>query len=122
MKSEIKPWGYFITLAFNEKVTVKLITIYKGKRNSLQTHKNRDEYWQVIKGKIKAYVNDMIHTLDIDNSVEVKKNEKHRFEGLEDENVLLEVCRGEFNELDIKRLEDDFGRDNIEFYGDGRDD
>jgi len=122
MKSEIKPWGHFITLAFNEKVTVKLITIYKGKRNSLQTHKNRDEYWQVIKGKIKAYVNDMIHTLDIDNSVVVKKNEKHRFEGLEDENVLLEVCRGEFNELDIKRLEDDFGRDNIEFYGDGRDD
>ena len=35
-----KPWGAFETLAENENVTVKIIWVDKGKKNSLQTHEN----------------------------------------------------------------------------------
>ena len=114
-----KPWGAFETLAENENVTVKIIWVDKGEKNSLQIHKNRSEYWFVIKGKIIAHVNGEMEVLEQGFDITVKANEKHRFEGLEEENIILEICRGVFDEDDIVRLEDDYGR---VFYGDARDD
>ena len=116
---ESRPWGNFLNLAFNENVTVKLIWVDKGKKNSLQTHEKRDEYWRVMKGKVNAYIEDSIHTLNEGDIARIKDHQKHRFEGLDKENLILEISRGEFDEEDIVRLEDDYGR---EYYGDSRDD
>ena len=107
---ESRPWGTFLNLAFNENITVKLIWVDKGKKNSLQTHEKRDEYWRVMKGKIKAYIEDSIHTLNEGDVARIKNRQKHRFEGLDKENLILEISRGEFDEEDIVRFEDDYGR------------
>ena len=116
---ESRPWGNFVNLTMNENVTVKLIWVDKGKKNSLQTHENRDEYWRVMKGKVNAYIEDSIHTLNEGDVARIKDRQKHRFEGLDNENLILEISRGEFDEEDVVRLEDDYGR---EYYGDSRDD
>lgn len=105
-----RPWGSFLNLAFNENVTVKLIWVGKGKKNSLQTHAKRDEYWRIMKGKINAYINDSISTLNVGDDIRVRSDERHRFEGLDNENIILEISRGKFDEEDIVRIEDDYGR------------
>ena len=68
---------------------------------------------------INAYINDSVSTLNVGDSIRVRSDEKHRFEGLDDENLILEISRGTFDEEDIIRFEDDYGR---QFYGDSRDD
>ena len=116
---ESRPWGNFVNLTMNENVTVKLIWVDKGKKNSLQTHEKRDEFWYILKGKINAYVGNSVYPLTEGNEIIIKPNVSHRFEGLDNENLIMEISRGEFDENDIVRIEDDYGR---VFYGDSRDD
>jgi len=105
-----KPWGSDERFTFNEPSTVKMIRINAGGKLSLQTHENREEFWKIIRGtpivtigknKIKAVV---------DDSFFIKKGEEHRIEAENEEVVLLEISFGDFEEEDIVRLEDAYGR------------
>ena len=40
-----RPWGSFKQFAFNEEVTVSLMTVKGGQRLSLQSHTGRAELW-----------------------------------------------------------------------------
>jgi mannose-6-phosphate isomerase-like protein (cupin superfamily) len=109
MRSVKKPWGRFEEFAKNERVTVKLLYIEKGCRLSYQYHRQRREFWRVVKGRVVATVDGVNTVLREGESVEVPVRGKHRVAALVD-SVLLEVARGRFDEGDIVRLEDDYGR------------
>ena len=43
-----RPWGSFKQYAFNQDVTVSLMTVTAGMRLSLQSHTGRAELWIVL--------------------------------------------------------------------------
>ncbi|MCP4131504.1 MAG: cupin domain-containing protein [bacterium] len=107
-----RPWGFYDNLADEKDHKVKRITVYPGKRLSLQSHNRRAEHWYVFKGEAIFTLNDDIINLKAGDSVNIGIGEKHRIEnpGTEDM-VFIEVQTGDyFGEDDIIRYEDDFGR------------
>tara|TARA_Y100000310_G_scaffold327843_1_gene394819 strand:+ start:8758 stop:9102 length:345 start_codon:yes stop_codon:yes gene_type:complete len=110
VKIDKRPWGFEEVFTMNEKTTVKILNIYPKKRNSLQTHKNREEFWYALDNSFKATIGNKIITMKRGDTAFVKKGAKHRYTGLLKPARLLEIGFGKFSKLDIKRLEDDFGR------------
>ena len=49
-KSDKRPWGDFRQFTLNEKSTVKILTVKPKQAFSLQTHKNRREFWYFLEG------------------------------------------------------------------------
>ncbi len=104
-----RPWGKFEQFTANEKSTVKLLYVKKGKRLSYQYHKGRSEFWHVVSGKIVAVLNGRRIPLRAGGEITIPKMAKHRIIGVEDA-VVLELASGKFDENDIVRIEDDFNR------------
>ena len=109
-ETENRPWGMFETFAKNTPCTVKIITVNAGESTSLQRHKERDEFWYVISGEGKVVVGDDEINAEPKMTFFVPKNTKHRIEGGVVSFQLLEVSFGEFDEKDIERIEDKYGR------------
>jgi|SRR3989344_7905028 len=104
-----KPWGNFKQFILNGKCTVKTIEVNPGQELSLQKHRKRREMWyfltngivqlgkkrkQIAKGKI----------------VEIGKGVAHRLAAGKNKVQVLEISFGNFDENDIVRLEDRYGR------------
>jgi len=47
---EKRPWGNFEQFVKNKLCTVKIITILPRQETSLQFHRNRSEFWKILKG------------------------------------------------------------------------
>jgi len=110
MKKEvIRPWGKFNTYAFNEKCTVKIITVNKGEILSLQKHKHRSETWIAIDSGLVAQVGNKKFKLKIGQRINISKHTKHRISSTKKARF-LEVSFGKFDENDEIRLEDKYGR------------
>jgi len=116
---EERPWGNFEILSqFNVKgdgnrdVCVKRITVKPGARLSYQSHKQRGEHWFFVQGEGVVVLNDSEHKVVSGSSAEVPVGVKHRVVNTSDslELIFIEVGTGHFNEEDITRFEDDFGR------------
>lgn len=109
-EKEDRPWGGFERFTLNEKTTVKIITVKEGEAISLQTHEHRDEFWRVIKG------NGIIHIDGADNEAHEgdsffsRRGSEHRVTGGAGGTTFLEIAFGDFDEHDITRLEDRYGR------------
>ena len=103
-----KPWGFFEKLTDNEKTTVKIISINAGNRTSLQFHEHRSEKWYVLSGEGYA-INPDKTKIKIGDKLFISKTTVHRLEAITDMKI-LEISFGDFDELDIKRLEDDYSR------------
>jgi mannose-1-phosphate guanylyltransferase len=112
MKPKIKkrPWGKMEQFAFNEKCTVKILHVKSNKQNSLQTHKQRAEFWKVLEGPVKVVIGSKTIKAKANDQFFIKKGQKHRLGGYKKPGSVLEISFGNFKESDIKRLEDDFGR------------
>ncbi|HEY9388038.1 MAG TPA: phosphomannose isomerase type II C-terminal cupin domain [Nitrososphaeraceae archaeon] len=108
--SEDRPWGKFEKYHENKLSTVKLIYINANSRLSLQYHKDRSEFWKILKGTAKMQLEDKIIMLKEGETIEIPKNARHRVEAIQDNCVILEISYGKFNENDIVRLEDDYKR------------
>lgn len=104
-----RPWGKFEQFTTNEKSTVKLLYVKKGKRLSYQYHKGRSEFWHVLSGRIIVTLNTKQIQLRRGGEISIPTKAKHRIKGLED-SVVLEISSGKFDENDVVRLEDDFKR------------
>lgn len=109
-KFDQRPWGDFLQLTDNEVSTVKILHVLPGKRLSLQSHSKRSEYWRVLEGEMEVQVGDSIIRLKQDEEVFIPIETKHRVTGLEQKATWLEISYGLFDESDIVRYEDDFGR------------
>ena len=108
--SEDRPWGRFEKFHENQPCTVKLIYINPNSRLSLQFHKNRWEFWRVIKGNAQVEIEDKLLTLKEGENIVIPRRAKHRVKALNNNCIILEISYGRFDENDIVRLEDDYQR------------
>jgi len=108
---EQRPWGYYQVLSESDIQKTKKLYIEPNKRISLQRHKNRSEHWFVVSGCPLVTLNGHIEVLYPGKSIDVPAGVFHRIEAGNLPVELIEVQTGHsFDENDIERLEDDYGR------------
>jgi mannose-6-phosphate isomerase-like protein (cupin superfamily) len=107
--TEQRPWGSFTQFTNNVPSTVKLLTIHAGEAFSLQYHHHRDEFWHVISGN--GMVTCGEETIDATAGMQftIVHGTNHRIEAKETM-LVLEISTGVFEENDIVRVEDKYGR------------
>lgn len=112
INGEYRPWGYYEILEDKEDHKVKRITVYPGKRLSLQRHQRRQEHWYFISGEGVVTLDAVDVAVVAGKSVDIDFSTVHRVSNTGSEDLrFIEVQRGDyFGEDDIERLEDDFGR------------
>ena len=110
LRSEKRPWGGEEIFALNEKCSVKILNVKAGRRFSLQFHRHRREFWKFLDNPAKITIGKKTRKVGKGFIVEVKSGELHRIEALKKDVRVLEISFGRFDEKDIVRLEDDYGR------------
>ncbi|HQP48683.1 MAG TPA: phosphomannose isomerase type II C-terminal cupin domain [Spirochaetota bacterium] len=107
-----RPWGFFENLDERDDHKLKRITVYPGKRLSLQRHRRRSEHWYVVQGTgiIRLGNEDVAVCPGV--SVDIQCGVLHRMENTGSQDLIyIEVQTGDyFGEDDIERIEDDYGR------------
>ncbi len=109
-EKEIRPWGNFERFTLNEKSTVKIITVNPGSQLSLQQHAHRDEEWLVLQGQGSVTVGEQVTEVKPGDNFFVVRGTNHRVSGGPEGLLFLEIALGDFDEKDITRIEDDYGR------------
>ena len=109
MISVEKPWGKFTTYALNEKCTVKILEINKGGILSLQKHKKRSEKWIPLDEGVTIQTGKKKFNAKKGKEYLIPKNSLHRA-GAKKKSRILEISSGKFDEKDIIRVEDKYGR------------
>lgn len=107
---ESRPWGSFTQYTHNQLSTVKIIAIKSGEILSLQLHHHRDELWIALDDGIIAEAAGEKHFLKVGETLFVPRETKHRLSASTHARV-LEIAFGEFDENDIVRFEDKYGRE-----------
>jgi mannose-6-phosphate isomerase len=106
-----KPWGRFEQYAHNVPCTVKIITVDPGGILSSQYHHHRDELWVVLDPGAKVELGDEVVFPAPGEKLYIPRGTVHRLSCAGERPVrILEVSFGEFDEGDIVRLEDVYGR------------
>jgi mannose-6-phosphate isomerase len=106
-----KPWGRFEQYTHNMLSTVKVITVEPGGVLSLQYHHRRDELWVVLDAGARFELGDTVFQPEVGERVFIPRGTAHRLSAVGDRPVrILEISFGEFDEDDIVRLEDVYGR------------
>src|SRR3989344_639494 len=100
---ESRPWGSFRQFTHNEPTTVKIITVTKGERNSLQRHKMRDEMWIIIEGTMEVTLDNTVQIAGAGEEFWLPAGTRHRFKGIGESNRLVEISFGNFDENDNER-------------------
>lgn len=107
---EDRPWGNFERLTKEVPSTVKIITVHQGQATSLQYHYHRQEYWRILQGNPVVTIDDKEISALPGHEFFVDKRVKHRVAAPTNTVVFLEISLGRFDENDIVRLKDDYGR------------
>ena len=117
---ESRPWGTFEVISeFDcvvngrpQQIVVKKIVVHPQKRLSYQSHQLRDEHWHIAGGSGVVILNDQEQTIKAGDKIYVPIGTKHRIiNNHESEHLIfIEITGGQFDEFDIQRFEDDFGR------------
>ena len=76
----------------------------------MQTHENRDEFWRVLRGSGVIRLGETDHDAREGDVFFSPRRTKHRALGGPEGLVFLEIAFGTFDESDIKRLDDRYGR------------
>ena len=105
-----KPWGQFDQFTHNELSTVKVISINANSSLSLQYHKKRSEFWRILSGHPIVTIGEKEIKASPGEEFTIAKGEKHRICAKDDSVQFLEISLGDFDEEDIVRLEDNYGR------------
>jgi cytidyltransferase-like protein len=108
--TERRPWGSFANLGTGSEWHLKTLSVENGKRTSLQSHKHRTEIWTVVEGSVRVTIGKEQKVLKVGDQCVVAQGELHRIESVNGDAKLVEVSLGTFDENDIVRYEDDFGR------------
>ena len=115
---ENRPWGSFETLKKepikNQQQSdsnIKIITVQPEQKVSYQSHKLREEHWVFIQGRGKVILNDQEQSVQAGTYVYVPQGAKHRVINDGDIDLkFVEVTTGQFDENDIERFSDQYGR------------
>jgi len=105
-----KPWGHEDQFTHNEISTVKILSVNKGGELSLQYHNNRTEFWCILFGFPLVTIGEKKIKAKPGDEFRVEKKELHQIEALDGEVQFLEIAFGDFDENDIVRVKDKYGR------------
>ncbi len=105
-----RPWGQFRQFAHNEFSTVKIISVNPHSSLSLQYHNHRSEFWRVISGHPIITIGKKEIEASPGDEFTIKEKELHRLSAKNDAVQVLEIAYGDFDEDDIIRVEDKYGR------------
>lgn len=107
-----RPWGWYEVLLDDPALKVKRILVRPGARLSLQRHHFRREHWFVAAGQARVTLDEREFTLEAGAAVDIPLGAWHRVANPGPEDlVIVEVQTGSsFDEDDIERREDDYGR------------
>lgn len=108
--TEKRPWGSFTEFTKNEPSTVKLITVDDGGELSLQYHHHRDEFWKIVSGMGMVTIGAELLEAKAGDHFFIPRETNHRAKGVGGQLVFMEISFGDFDEGDIVRLEDHYGR------------
>ncbi|MEK7535993.1 MAG: phosphomannose isomerase type II C-terminal cupin domain [Patescibacteria group bacterium] len=108
--TEKRPWGEFREFALNEPATVKILQIVKGQEFSLQVHEHRGEFWHILSGHPSVTIGEKVMQGNPGDEFVALVGVVHRIEAPKDDVRILEISRGKFDEGDIVRIEDKYGR------------
>ncbi len=106
-----KPWGRFIQYVLNQPVTVKILEIHAGEEVSYQYHDNRSELWIPLDEGACIRLEDEILRPKTMEPIFIPQGAKHQLIGEAQDYRILEISFGHFDEEDIVRLQDKYGRD-----------
>ena len=107
---DVRPWGQVKQYTLNEKTTVKIISVKPGEALSLQYHAHRKELWVVLSGTGTMQIGEKKIPAKKGDEFVVEAGVHHRISASEEPIEFLEVAFGDFDENDIVRLEDKYGR------------
>jgi mannose-1-phosphate guanylyltransferase/mannose-1-phosphate guanylyltransferase/mannose-6-phosphate isomerase len=110
IKEVKRPWGAFRQFTANEQSTVKIITIAAGGELSLQYHNDRSEFWRIISGHPTVTIGEKVTRAKAGDEFLIAKKKQHRIKAGKDGAMFLEIAFGAFDEKDITRLADKYGR------------
>jgi mannose-1-phosphate guanylyltransferase/mannose-6-phosphate isomerase len=106
-----KPWGKFEQYTFNQKSTVKIITVAPDGMLSSQYHFERDELWVVLDDGARVELDGEVLHPQPQEKIFIPRQTTHRLSAVGNKSVrVLEISFGEFDEKDMVRLEDAYGR------------
>ena len=105
-----KPWGNFRQFTLNSPSTVKIISVKAGEELSLQSHSKRAEFWCIVRGSGTVQIGEKKYSAIAGEEYEILAGEKHRISAGLDGVEFLEIATGDFDENDIVRYEDKYGR------------
>jgi len=106
-----RPWGTFETFAKNEHVTVKLLTVRAGEQLSVQYHNARNEYWRILAGNGEVFLGTEWRACSSGDEFVIAVGQQHSIRAGVADMVVLEIARGKFDEKDIVRVSDKYGRE-----------
>jgi len=110
VREENRPWGKFREFTFERKSTVKMIFVKTGESLSLQYHAKRSEFWRVVQGTPEITIGEKVVKAKVGDEFFFPIGTNHRISAPDGEVEVLEISIGEFDEKDIVRLEDKYGR------------
>ena len=112
-QSDSRPWGRWEVLACRDGYVVKEIMVKPGQVLSLQSHEHRAEHWIIIAGRAEVTLGEETVQRGIDETVFIRIGMKHRIKNSGDIDLrFVEIQTGSvLSEEDIKRYEDQYGRD-----------
>jgi len=112
-RTMFRPWGSYTVLEQQPRYQIKRITVYPGKKLSLQMHHHRHEHWVIVTGTARITNGEESFLLYENQSTYIPAGIRHRLENpgvIELE--LIEVQNGSYlGEDDIVRFDDDYGRE-----------
>ena len=108
--TEERPWGKFERFTQNEVSTVKILTVEPNQQLSVQYHHKREEFWRVIEGACEIILGEETHKAKEGDEFFVPKETKHSIKTIDLQVKIMEISLGEFDEEDIVRVEDRYGR------------
>ncbi|HEY4494297.1 MAG TPA: phosphomannose isomerase type II C-terminal cupin domain [Candidatus Paceibacterota bacterium] len=107
---EERPWGNFRQFSHNKLSTIKIILVKNGGAFSLQYHNNRTEFWRILSGSPEITIGESVIHAQQGDEFEIPPKTKHCVRSTLANTEILEISVGEFDEEDIVRLADDYGR------------
>ena len=110
--SEKRPWGNFEILYQSSGYKIKILKIFPEEQISFQKHDYRDEYWTIVEGKGRFYLDGKVESVTTGSSFSIQRNQVHSIENISKKNlVIIEVQIGDYlSEKDIHRLKDKYER------------
>lgn len=105
-----RPWGSFREFSTGEPITVKILSVRHGEEFSLQHHAKRDEFWRILTGTPLVTVGEEVREAHAGDEFLIPVGTQHRISAPNDDVECLEISYGEFDEQDITRTQDKYGR------------